>query len=160
MQAIPPCHSDPKSHRCLKSSCLLPVLLALLMCALQRHLTMLTYHTGLCCFLGITLYRHLRAHIQMLEMTLFKSPFVDAVFPFMLVAYQPWPSLPHSAAVSHSLPHCSHFKALFTRSGTSWLRHLHCPFQAGSYLSQAVLYIHSTPSFAALCKPTQRTLPF
>lgn len=43
------------------------------------------------------------AYIQMLEMTLFKPPFVDAVFPFMLFAYEPRPSLPHSAA-HQSLP--------------------------------------------------------
>lgn len=72
-------------------------------CALQKHLTMLTYHKGLWCSLGMMLYRHLLAYIQMLEMTLFKPPFVDAVFPFMLFAYEPRPSLPHSAA-HQSLP--------------------------------------------------------
>lgn len=130
------------------------------MCALQRHLSMLTYHKGLCCFLGMMLCRHLLIHVQMLEMTLSKPPFVDAVFPFTFFAYKTWPSLPHSAAVSHSLPDCSYFKALFTRSATNWLRYLHCPFKAGSHLSQAVLCIHRTPSYAALCKPTQRMLPF
>lgn len=129
-------------------------------CALQRHLNILTYHKGLWCFLGTMLYRHLRVHIQMQEMTLFKRPFVDAVLPFMFFAYQPWPSLLHSAAVSHSHPHCSYFKTLFTRSATSWLRYLHLPFQAGSHLSQEALCIHRTPSFAALCKPMQRMLPF
>lgn len=73
------------------------------MCALQRDLIVLPYHKGLWCFLGMMLYRHALAHIQMLQMTLFKPPFVDAVFPFRLFAYQSWPSLPHSAAVSPSL---------------------------------------------------------
>lgn len=72
-------------------------------CALQKHLTMLTNHKGLWCSLGMMLYRHLLAYIQMLKMTLFKPLFVDAVFPFMLFAYEPCPSLPHRAA-HQSLP--------------------------------------------------------
>lgn len=61
--------------------------------ALQRHLNMLTYHKGLqCSFWNDAL--HSLAHMQMLEMTLFKPSFVDAVLPFILFAYQPWPSLP------------------------------------------------------------------
>lgn len=131
----------PRSHRCLITSCLLTSYAACTtdVCALQRHLNMLTYHKGLPCFFGMMLYRHLLAHMQMLEMTLFKPSFVDAVFPFMLFAYQPWPSLPHSAAVSHSLHPSSYFKTLFTRLATSWQRYLHCPFQAGAHPSQAVL---------------------
>lgn len=109
-------------------------------CALQRQIIILTYHKGLWRFLGIMLYKHLLAHIQMLEMTLFKPPFVDAVFPFMLFAYQPWPSLIVLLSVTLSFPHCSYFKALFTSSATSWQRYLHCPFQAGSYLSPKQLF--------------------
>lgn len=130
-------------------------------CALQKHLTMLTYHKGLWCSLGMMLYRHLLAYIQMLEMTLFKPPFVDAVLPFMLFAYEPRPSLPHSAA-HQSLPPSLIVPTSKPSSpgqprpfATSWQRYLHCPFQAGSHLSQAVS-LHSWNS--KLCGTVQTNL--
>lgn len=95
------------------------------------------------------------AYIQMLEMTLFKPPFVDAVFLFMLFAYEPCPSVPHSAA-HQSLP-----PSLLVLLQSPLYQVSHelakvpsLPFPSGFHLSQAVLCIHRTPSFAALCKPT------
>lgn len=101
-------------------------------CALQRHLTTLTYHKGLWCSLGMMFYRHL------LTSKCWRWPCLSLLL-LMLCSFSCSLLMNHVhqsltvLLISHSLPpslFC--FKALFTRSAMSWQRYLHCPFQTDS----------------------------